>query len=126
MKTLYAILILLTMLMLGACHAEHDDYWALDTIIVDGGDTINIEMVKATAKFTNLNSRQVTSTAKFDGAEVQVKLLRGAYQVSIEGVITYTNATSQTYIRSFRAMSDYVELAGDDENTAIVSLIFLD
>ncbi len=126
MKKLFTILTCCMVLALSACHQDHDDYMTLATIQLDGGEGVTIERVQAMAHITNVNTRHVVSTADFTGAEVQIELLRGAYQVSIEGVLSYTDQTGTNRIRSFRAVSDYVELVGTATSKATINIIFLD
>ena len=126
MKKLFTILICCMTLALTACHQDNDDYMTLVTIQLDGGEGVTIERVQAMAHITNLNTKHVVSTADFTGAQVRIELLRGAYQVSIEGVLSYTDQTGNKRIRSFRAVSDYVELVGTDTSKATINIIYLD
>lgn len=126
MKKLLMILTCCMTLALTACHQDNDDYMTLATIQLDGGSDVTIERVQAMAHITNLNTKHVVSTADFTGAQVQIELLRGAYQVSIEGVLSYTNQTGNKRIRSFRAVSDYVELVGTGTSKATINIIYLD
>lgn len=126
MKKLFTILICCMTLALTACHQDNDDYMTLATIQLDGGEGVTIERVQAMAHITNLNTKHVVSTADFTGAQVRIELLRGAYQVSIEGVLSYTDQTGTKRIRSFRAVSDYVELVGTDTSKATINIIYLD
>lgn len=119
-------ILLLMLVLLGACHGEQDDLMTTATVWVSAGDDISISRIQATALFTNMNSRQVTSTTNFNGPAVQVLLLRGAYQVHIEGVVTYTDADGTKHVRQFRALSDYVALANSGHSEANISLLFLD
>lgn len=126
MKKLLMILTCCMTLALTACHQDNDDYMTLATIQLDGGSDVTIERVQAMAHITNLNTKHVVSTADFTGAQVQIELLRGAYQVSIEGVLSYTDQTGNKHIRSFRAVSDYVELVGTETSKATINIIYLD
>lgn len=126
MKKLLMILTCCMTLALTACHQDNDDYMTLATIQLDGGSDVTIERVQAMAHITNLNTKHVVSTADFTGAQVQIELLRGAYQVSIEGVLSYTDQTGNKRIRSFRAVSDYVELVGTVTSKATINIIYLD
>ena len=126
MKKLFTILICCMTLALTACHQDNNDYMTLATIQLDGGEGVTIERVQAMAHITNLNTKHVVSTADFTGAQVRIELLRGAYQVSIEGVLSYTDQTGNKRIRSFRAVSDYVELVGTDTSKATINIIYLD
>ena len=126
MKKLFTILICCMTLALTACHQDNEDYMTLATIQLDGGEGVTIERVQAMAHITNLNTKHVVSTADFTGAQVRIELLRGAYQVSIEGVLSYTDQTGNKRIRSFRAVSDYVELVGTATSKTTINIIFLD
>ncbi|MBQ4413761.1 MAG: hypothetical protein IJK37_00380 [Prevotella sp.] len=126
MKKLLMILTCCMTLALTACHQDNDDYMTLATIQLDGGSDVTIERVQAMAHITNLNTKHVVSTADFTGDQVQIELLRGAYQVSIEGVLSYTDQTGNKHIRSFRAVSDYVELVGTGTSKATINIIYLD
>lgn len=126
MKKLLMILTCCMTLALTACHQDNDDYMTAATIQLDGGSDVTIERVQAMAHITNLNTKHVVSTADFSGDQVQIELLRGAYQVSIEGVLSYTDQTGNKHIRSFRAVSDYVELVGTGTSKATINIIYLD
>ena len=126
MKKLLMILTCCMTLALTACHQDNDDYMTLATIQLDGGSDVTIERVQAMAHITNLNTKHVVSTADFTGDQVQIELLRGAYQVSIEGVLSYTDQTGNKHIRSFRAVSDYVELVETGTSKATINIIYLD
>lgn len=123
------ILLLLTTsltLALVACHQDNDDYMTQATIYLDGGDTLTINRVQAMAQITNLNTRHVVSTADFNGPQVQVELLRGVYQINVEGILSYTDKNGMQHMRSFRAITDYIELAGTGSCQAKLNIIFLD
>ena len=126
MKKLLMILTCCMTLALTACHQDNDDYMTLATIQLDGGSDVTIERVQAMAHITNLNTKHVVSTADFTGDQVQIELLRGAYQVSIEGVLSYTDQIGNKHIRSFRTVSDYVELVGTGTSKATINIIYLD
>ena len=120
MKKILTILMLTMAVMLSACHQDNEDYMTLATIQLDGGDTITIEQVQAMAHLTNLNSRHVTSTADFIGPKVQIELLRGAYQAQVEGIM------GKRHVRSFRAVSDYIEIVNSVTSEVKLNIIFLD
>lgn len=131
MKRKISLFYLLTFLplFLTACHQEEDDLFATAVITLETGEDISITDVQAQAQFTNVNTRQVTTTADCkvrDGkCEVSVGLLRGAYEVLIEGVAECQGVQGGKEFRQFRAQSDYVELAGRGVNTAGLNIIFL-
>ena len=126
MKKFFSIFMLIAMIALSACHQDNTDYTTVATLTLDGGDTLTIDQVQAMAHFTNINSRHITSTADFQGPKVQIELLRGAYQVQIEGIVSYTDRQDIRQVRSFRAISDYVELANSSWSEVKLSIIFLD
>lgn len=126
MKKILTILILTMAVMLSACHQDNEDYMTLATIQLDGGDTITIEQVQAMAHLTNLNSRHVTSTADFIGPKVQIELLRGAYQAQVEGIMSYNDKQGKRHVRSFRAVSDYIEIVNSVTSEVKLNIIFLD
>ena len=126
MKKIMTLLMMTMALMFCACHQDNEDYMTQATIRLDGGDTLKIEHVQAMAHLTNLNSRHVVSTADFTGAEVRIELLRGAYQAHVEGIISYDDAQGARHVRSFRAVSDYIELVNSRTNEVELSIIFLD
>lgn len=120
------IILMLGFLSMTACHQEENDLFATAIINLAVDDGITITQIQAQAELTNVNTRQVTTTANFDGAVLRVELLRGAYQVLIEGVATCQDATGNIRFRQFRAQTDYVELAGTGSNATSLNLIFLD
>ena len=126
MKKILTLLVMTMTMALAACHQDNDDYMTLASIRLDGGDTLTIERVQAMAHVTNLNTRHVVSSADFTGAELQIELLRGAYQVNVEGIVSYTDQNGHHFLRSFRAVSDYVELVGIGRSEATLNIIFLD
>jgi hypothetical protein len=126
MKKILTLLVMTMTLALSACHQDNDDYMTLASIRLDGGDTLTIERVQAMAHVTNLNTRHVVSSADFTGAELQIELLRGSYQVNVEGIVSYTDQNGQHFLRSFRAVSDYVELVASGRSEATLNIIFLD
>lgn len=113
--------------MLCGCHQDNDEYMTIAVIRLESNEIQSIERVQAMAHFTNLNTRHITSTSNSNGPEVQVELLRGAYQVLIEGTISYTDRSGARKIGSFRAISDYVELtATEGRSAAKLNIILLE
>ena len=113
--------------MLCGCHQDNDEYMTIAVIRLESNEIQSIERVQAMAHFTNLNTRHITSTSNFNGPEVQVELLRGAYQVLIEGTISYTDQSGARNIGSFRSISDYVELtATEGRSAAKLNIILLE
>lgn len=126
MKQIFlTILIALTML-LTACAPVEDEIFTTARITVTAEGEDSITSVQAQVKLTNVNTRQVTTVADFDGASATVELLRGAYQIDIEGVATCLSPDNVTRMRQFRCQSDYVEFISRDINEVTLKTIFLD
>ena len=119
------ILMALTVLFT-ACAPVEDDIFTTARITVAGEGDVSITSVQAQVKLTNVNTRQVITVADFNGASATVELLRGAYQIDIEGVATCQTAGSAIRLRQFRCQSDYVEFIGHDINEVTLKPIFLD
>lgn len=120
------IILLFAALVLSSCHKEENDLFATAVITLGTTESLNISKVQAQAEITNVNTRQVTTTANFDGTTLRVELLRGAYSILIEGVATCNDANGTLRLRQFRAQTDYVELAGKESNATVLNIIFLD
>lgn len=119
------LLIALTML-LTACAPVEDEIFTTARITVTAEGEDSITNIQAQVKLTNVNTRQVTTVADFDGASATVELLRGAYQIDIEGVATCQSPGNVTRMRQFRCQSDYVEFISRDINEVTLKTIFLD
>ena len=126
MKQIFlTILIALTML-LTACAPVEDEIFTTARITVTAEGEDSITSVQAQVKLTNVNTRQVTTVADFDGASATLELLRGAYQIDIEGVATCQSPGNSIRMRQFRCQSDYVEFISRDINEVTLKTIFLD
>lgn len=119
------LLIALTVLFT-ACAPVEDDIFTTARITVAGEGDVSITSVQAQVKLTNVNTRQVTTVANFEGATATVELLRGAYQIDIEGVATCQTAGNTSRMRLFRCQSDHVEFIQHDINEVTLKTIFLD
>ena len=124
LNILTLLLITLTML-LTACAPVEDEIFTTARITVTGEED-SITSVQAQVRLTNVNTRQVTTVADFDGASATVELLRGAYQIDIEGVATCQSPGNSIRMRQFRCQSDYVEFISRDINEVTLKTIFLD
>ena len=96
------------------------------TIVINGGDTLRIDRVQATATIRNLNTKQVITSTNFNGNTLKQQLLRGAYQISVDGSIQYTNQKQQTRIRSFRSQTDFIAFGDSNDYTLEMKPIFTD
>lgn len=123
-RTLYLSMLLIVLLT--ACAPVHDDIFTTVSITLSAADGMQITGVQAQVKLTNVNTRQVTTAANFEGAAVEVEILRGAYQIDVEGVAAITADDGTTRYRQFRCQSDYAEFVAPDANKITLPLIFLD
>lgn len=113
-------------LLLTACHQDEDELFATASITLSAGDTLSIERVQGTARLTNLNSKQVTTSSDFNAATLSLPLLRSSYSADVEGLVRYRNALGQTMTKRMRVHSDYIALEKKDHNHATLNIIFLE
>ncbi|MBP5562310.1 MAG: hypothetical protein J6X70_11030 [Muribaculaceae bacterium] len=127
MKQYYIPLsLMLLVVILNACAPVEDDIFTTARITITTGDDTSITGVQAQAKLTNVNTRQVTSSADFVVNNITLELLRGAYQIDIEGVVACVSQDGTTRHRQFRCQCDYAEFASRDMNEITLNIIFLD
>ena len=125
MKRILMICVALLGMVLTSCHQDEDDLFTTAAITLAAGEGTTVERVQGTVQLTNLNTRQVTTTAEFDGNIARVTLLRGAYSVLVEGSMQYKNANGETSVRQFRATSDYLEFASKSLNVATLNIVWM-
>ncbi len=124
-RILFSLLIAVAMLFT-ACAPVEDDIFTTARITVTAEGDESITSVQAQVKLTNVNTRQVTTVADFIGTSATVELLRGAYQIDIEGVATCVSPDNATRMRQFRCQSDYEEFVKLGINEVTLRTIFLD
>lgn len=112
-------------MVLTSCHPDEDDLFTTAAITLTAEQGTTIERVQGTVRLTNLNTRQVTTSAEFDGNIARVTLLRGAYSVLVEGSIQYKDAHGTTAVKQFRATSDYLEFANKSLNVATLNIVWM-
>lgn len=112
-------------MVLASCHQDEDDLFTTAAITLTAEEGTTVERVQGTVQLTNLNTRQVTTTAEFDGNIARVSLLRGVYSVQVEGSMLYKNAHGATGVRQFRATSDYLEFASKSLNVATLNIVWM-
>lgn len=125
MKRILMICVALLGMVLTSCHQDEDDLFTTAAITLAAEQGTTVERVQGTVQLTNLNTRQVTTTAEFDGNIARVTLLRGAYSVLVEGSMQYKDANGETSVRQFRATSDYLELASKSLNVATLNIVWM-
>lgn len=54
-------------MVLASCHQDEDDLFTTAAITLTAEEGTTVERVQGTVQLTNLNTRQVTTTAEFDG-----------------------------------------------------------
>lgn len=104
-----AALLLLAALLLTACHSDNDDYFTTAVVTIDAPEGCTISRMQGTVALTNLNSKQTTTTATFDGATAHAEVLRGSYSISVEGTVRYVDAEGKSRTASFRAATAHCE-----------------
>ena len=112
-------------MVLTSCHQDEDDLFTTAALTLTAEEGTTIERVQGTVQLTNLNTRQVTTSAEFDGNIARVTLLRGTYSVLVEGSIQYRTAQGATAVRQFRATSDYLEFASKSLNVATLNIVWM-
>lgn len=122
-KLLY---ILIGVMALSSCHKDEDDILTNADIVLSAGEGMTIEQIQGTARITNLNSKQVTTTSDFNGATIHLQLMRSSYSADVEGLVRYHDQTGQSYIKHMRAHSDYIDLSARGYNQAVLDIIFLE
>lgn len=125
MKRILMICVALLGMVLTSCHQDDDDLFTTAAITLAAEQGTTVERVQGTVQLTNLNTRQVTTTAEFDGNIARVTLLRGAYSVLVEGSMQYKDANGETSVRQFRATSDYLEFASKSLNVATLNIVWM-
>lgn len=125
MRKILMICTLVCGILLVSCHQDEDNIFTTAAIELQAADGITIERVQGTVTLTNLNTKQVVTSAEFNGNIAQVQVLRGAYAVLIEGSIQYRDASGTVAIRQFRATADYLALEKGNINTATLNLTWL-
>jgi hypothetical protein len=123
-KILYISIVIWALVMI-SCAPVEDDIFTTARITVTTGDDTAITRVQGQVRLTNVNTRQVVTSSDFEGSSVNLELLRGAYQIDIEGVVTCQQSDGQTRARQFRCQSDYAEFISDDSGVTL-NIIFLD
>ena len=125
MKRILMICLALLGMVLASCHQDEDDLFTTVAITLTAEEGTTVERVQGTVQLTNLNTRQVTTTAEFDGNIARVSLLRGVYSVLVEGSMQYKDANGKTSVRQFRATSDYLEFASKSLNVATLNIVWM-
>lgn len=123
MKKIALLFGFIAVLLCTACQSDNDSYFTTAVITLEAGDNIVVEQVQATATFENLNSHEVVTSTDFNTNTLQASLLRGAYRVSVDGLIRYTDGANQSHVKPFRGQMDYVSLAEEGLSLATMKII---
>lgn len=75
-------------------------------------EKLDVIQLQATAKIININTKQVITTSAFVGNMVTEQLQRGAYLITVDGVVRCKEGNGEVKIKSFRAYTNYCELLG--------------
>ena len=125
MRKILIICALVCGMFLISCHQDEDDIFTIAAIELKAEEGITIERIQGTVTLTNLNTKQIVTSAEFNGNTAQVQLLRGAYTALVEGSIQYHDANGNTAIRQFRASTSYLALEKKEINTATLNITWL-
>lgn len=125
-KQLTIWLTLTVCMLMTACHQDVDTLFTSASISLVTGEDIVIQRVQGTLTLTNLNTRQVTTSAEFTGNVAHVQVLRGAYAALVEGSLQYQDSNGVTSVRQFRASADYIGLHEENDNTANLDIIWME
>jgi len=109
-----------------ACAPVEDDIFTIARISVTAGNNLDVTRVQAQVRLTNVNTRQTLASADFEGPNVTIEVLRGAYQIDIEGVATCQSNDGAASIHQFRCQCDYAEFIDKEQNDITLNMIFLD
>ena len=82
-------------------------------------------LMRFVGKTFNLNTTQVFTVSSFEGNIARASILRGSYAILVEGTAQYHDASGKTYIRMFRASTDYVGLEKEGHNEAMLNIIWM-
>jgi len=130
MKTVYyMIMMCVVALVASGCHSDLEDYTTGGEIVLTLPQEGTIETLQYSVMMVNLNSRNVTTFSDItaSGHIIVDNIMRGAYSVSVEGIVRIKDATSQLSTHQFRAQSDYVSMAATDGgNTVTLEMILID
>lgn len=109
-QALAAILLMLFLSMLCACHDDHDDYYTTAIVTIDLPEGCTIGQMQGTVTLTNLNNRQTYSSSTFNGTSATLEVMRGVYSADVEGSLRYADASGAAHTGNFRAATSHCEL----------------
>jgi len=110
MKKITRTIFILLLLGLAACNNDGEEIFTSATIGLEAADSITVQKIQGTVKVVNINTRQTTTNSQFDNLSSSMKLLRGAYQITITGYVVYLDNKSIQHTHAFIAYTDYCEL----------------
>ncbi len=108
-------LLALLLLVLSGCRKDHEELFTEATIEIDLTD-LNIQEMQGTAKLRNINTLQEYTSAQEQGGVYHFQVLRGAYQITIEGRIKYMDEDEETHIKNFICYTDYADFSHESGN----------
>lgn len=116
---LAAIIMLMALPVITACHTDEDDYYTTMAVTVGAPEGGTILQMQGTVRLTNLNNKQTYSTSAFNVATANLEVLRGVYSVDIEGTVRYSDKTGTVRTANFRASSSYTEALNHPSATTL-------
>lgn len=125
MKRLLIICMMTCGFIISSCHQDEDSLFAEASIVLQGETDIVLDRVQGTVSLTNLNTTQVFTVSSFERNIARASILRGSYAILVEGTAQYHEASGKTYVRMFRASTDYVGLEKEGHNEAMLNIIWM-
>lgn len=113
---------MVSFLALGCQKIERDITTTVSITIV-APQNIIMEKLQATINAVNINSRQSVISSAFTGNTITLELIKGAYQITIDGVIQYLN-NGELITQRVRAYTDYCQFV-DETGSMVMELSFL-
>ena len=109
-KKLSLLIITLTIGVLFACHKEQINYYTSAVVTLNFPNEVKVIRLQGTIILTNLNNKKVYSTSDIGQLRTILQVMKGAYSLSGEGSVRYTNRENKDEIRHFRVSKDYCEV----------------
>ena len=109
-KKLFLRIITLIIGVLYACHKEETNYYTSVMVALNFPNEIKIIRLQGTITLTNLNNKKVYTTSDIGQLRTILQVMKGAYSLSGEGSVRYTNRENKDEIRHFRVSKDYCEV----------------
>lgn len=112
--------------ILHSCNKDRDEYFTMLVIRLDFQQNISIEHIQSSIVLTNVNTKQVLSRTQMDTLEPQIELLKGFYQVSVRGQLSWISSDGEKIIKDFVSKDTYWNVTAKEKQIKNLSIILLD